>query len=786
MADALTIEIEFVSDWQVGSGTRAPTVDVLVARDGDDLPYVPAKTLTGIWRDACEVAARALDGGAAGAWTRWVRHLFGDQAVDPRPGAAPPSPAALRISPAGFGPAIQERLRRASSRHGPDSPDLRWIRAAFTFVKPGVRIDERSGRAMDDFLRFEEVARAGAVLSAPVELPAELGEEGREAALALLAAGAALIERLGGGRRRGLGRCRARLLQGTTEVDALRLLERIEVPPEPGPSESPPTILHPLSGSGGWIGQDLRLVLRRPVVAASQVAGNVTETLDHVPGAVLLAWFSGELRRLGVDPAPWIREGLIRLLPAVPEVAGQRGLPVPLCFFQPKEGGGKQEIEVHNALLAPKPDDESETVVQTKQLRAGYVASLEGDSFRRLTISPTSHTHNTIADDLQRPTSEVGGLYTYQAIPAGTVLRSRLLLDRSVAEALDRLAPAWRRSLVERPARLGRSRKDDFGEAEVSWAGEPEAEPVEPPVGGDTGRLTVWLETDLCLRDRRGRPATSVEELARALGEALRVRLQPQPEATFLRIRRLEGFHTVWGLPRPSLVLLAAGGCARFEVKGRLDPDRLRAVLAAGLGERRAEGFGRVRFDDPVLAQRRLTLKQAEAEAPGAPPPEPGGTRDGSPPDLDPRERHFARAVEEAAWRAHLARRAQELARDPDWRRRTLGLGAPGGPSPSQVGGLRSQLANLTDFTSGERVRGWLRSLRERQKMMFESVAQLVENPNRVWAELGLGPEPLLTGEDPRDRLWGEALRTLVDAAARAESRTGVEAASQEGSDGGA
>jgi CRISPR-associated protein Csx10 len=785
MADPLRMEIEFISDWQVGTGTRAPTIDVLVARDRDGLPCVPAKTLIGIWRDACEVAARALDGGAAGAWTGWVRYLFGDQATDPRPGAVPPSPAALRVSPAGFGPAIRERLRPVGPGEGSEPADLRRLREAFTFVKPGVRIDERSGRAMDDFLRFEEVARAGAVLSAPVELPEGLGGTGREAALALLAAGATLIERLGGGRRRGLGRCRVRLLEGDSEVDALRLLERVEVPPEPGPPEPPPAAAQPLTGSGEWIGQDLRLVLRRPVVAAAQVVGNVTETLDHVPGAVLLAWFSAELGRLGVDPAPWVREGLVQLLPAVPEVEGRRGLPVPLCLRRPKEGGGEGEVEAHNALFDSDPKDGEGAVVQTKQLRTGYLAPLGDGSFRCRDLSPTSHTSNTIADDLQRPTAEVGGLYTYQAIPAGTVLRSRLLLDRSVAEALDRLAPAWRRRLVERPARLGRSRKDDFGEAEVSWAGEPEAEPVEPPVRGDADRLTVWLETDLFLRDRRGRPATTVEELARALGEALRVQLRPQPEATFLRVRRLEGFHTVWGLPRPSLVLLAAGGCARFEVEGRLDPDRLRAVLAAGLGERRAEGFGRVRFDDPVLARPRLTLRQAD-EAPGAPPPEPEGRRSGPPPDLDPRERRFARAVEEAAWRAHLARRAPELASDPDWRRRTLGLGARGGPSPSQVGGLRSQLANLTDFASGERVRGWLRSLRERQKTMFEPVARLVEDRDLVWRELQPGPAPLLTGEDLRDRLWGEALRTLVDAAARAESRTGAEAMGQGVSDGGA
>src|SRR5690554_4168640 len=78
--DTFTIRLTMLSDWHVGSGTGRPgNVDRVVARDADGLPYVPAKTLRGIWRDACERLARGLDGGTDGEWSSLVDRVFGSQ-----------------------------------------------------------------------------------------------------------------------------------------------------------------------------------------------------------------------------------------------------------------------------------------------------------------------------------------------------------------------------------------------------------------------------------------------------------------------------------------------------------------------------------------------------------------------------------------------------------------------------------------------------------------------------------------------------------------------------------
>jgi len=201
-SEQLTIKINLTSDWHIGSGAGIPgDIDSLVQKDQDGLPYIPAKTLTGILRDACELVAFGLDNGAEnGAWQKWVDYLFGEQPTLKKEAKEEieiaPRHAALSIRPAYFSQPLREVVKNKLS-----------VRNALTFVKPGISIDADSGCAIENFLRFEEVVRSGAVLEAKCELNLPPDKKQKEAAYALLVAGAKFVERLGGKRRRGSGKC---------------------------------------------------------------------------------------------------------------------------------------------------------------------------------------------------------------------------------------------------------------------------------------------------------------------------------------------------------------------------------------------------------------------------------------------------------------------------------------------------------------------------------------------------------------------------------------------------
>ena len=63
-----------------------------------------------------------------------------------------------------------------------------------------------------------------------------------------------------------------------------------------------------------------------------------------------------------------------------------------------------------------------------------------------------------------------------------------------------------------------------------------------------------------------------------------------------MRTGRRESWHKGWGLPRPSLVYFQAGSVFLFKVKNPESWDEQKAydLIEAGIGDRRAEGYGRI------------------------------------------------------------------------------------------------------------------------------------------------------------------------------------------------
>jgi len=629
---SFTVRLDMLSDWHVGSGTGRPgSVDRLIARDSNGLPYIPAKTLTGIWRDALERLTTALDDGEAeGQWAAWTDVLFGSQPALAR-GAhtEAPRPAALEISPAQLLEGLRMRLV---------GQERTVLRQALTFVKPGVAIDSQRGQARPEYLRFEEMARIGTVLEAACILGLPEHNDQQAAASALLLASAQLIEHLGGKRRRGAGRCRLAIL-GHQASEALQWLQSHAQPPalpakaqrQLAGSGGPATAAIQPSTTGAWLAIPISLHVQTPLAVAARTLGNVTETLDYVPGTLLLPHVTRVLRDLGYgDCQAAVAAGMLQILPATLDLHGVRGLPVPQVLFQHKMGGGFDHPgTIVNRLLEALPDQ-----AQTKGLRVGYIGAWGDHQLPPYDRVPqVLLTHNTVEDEVQRPTSDVGGVYSREAIASGVLLRTELRLPPSVDKALQEHHPTWWEQL-NGPCRLGLSRKDDYGLVQLTVQGPP-----RPPQSlastllldlERTQRLTVWHLSDVLLRDYALRPAVASDCLRDALEARLNVKLKAvEPAAQYLRellqVHRIESWHTRWGQPRPSLVAIAAGSCALFDIDEPLDQAqrseveaRLREIEATGIGERRGEGYGQLCFNATLLTSPLRNWAAAGQSAQGA------------------------------------------------------------------------------------------------------------------------------------------------------------------------
>jgi CRISPR-associated protein Csx10 len=819
------VELKMLSDWHVGSGVGRPgDIDRLIRRDPvDGLPYVPAKTLTGIWRDACERVAIGLDGGIEnGPWSAWVELVFGEQpALYDRKRAqdSAQSIGTLSLDPSALLKPVPARL---SVRAATLPEDLRLLlkekalaREALTFVKPGVRIHPRTGRARQDHLRFEEMARAGAVLTAQCSL-ALYNEDNRRVASALLFAGAQLVERLGGKRRRGAGKCALSILEidsvvGQPWLDCLIQPEAPGIQAEADEAPSGNLSAEENTSTQDWERIELTVTPKSPVIVPSHTIGNLIETLDYIPGSYLLPIICRQLNAAGLNFGAMLESQALVITNATLMTDECAGRPVPFSLVQEKMGGGlDQAAAVHNRLCEPKPVNE-----QTRSHDPGYIGDVRGENsiqYFPAYAKPdlTVETHNVIKDEVQRPTAEVGGVFSYQAISPlkedprakeqyPITFRAELRLRADFAAKLEATWP----EVLDGKYRIGRASKDDYGLVELKAT---KISKQLQPRQDET--LTVWLLSDVLLRDGRLRPVASVNRLGEAISKKLSqitggqvsLRLKKVPPqskvlASAPKQRRTDSWQTQWGFPRPTLAGLHAGTCAVFEVTRSdvpISSDHLVAIELSGIGERRAEGYGQLCFNDPFVTQPMRDFKQEPSSNGNGvlPLPSiaalifPGGTY------------KYACLIEREAIRQELQRRAFGFAADSKWRHDVLKIN-PKSPQPtmSQLGALRSVIAQSRSDTQAETdrtralVSHWLERIQQSKnrdrawpKDTWQAVWDLVNDQNKIWDALAIDfqqlilttsqTDPAQSAELDRKReFWAEAVRTVVDACIRAHKR---------------
>jgi len=414
--------------------------------------------------------------------------------------------------------------------------------------------------------------------------------------------------------------------------------------------------------------------------------------------------------------------------------------------------------------MVQKPDEPVE------RFRAGYVPA---DSDGPISVARPNFVlrmHNTVHDHRQRPTSDLGGVYVYQALEPGTELAAEIRVRAGI------LPEGWHERLPSM-LRLGRSRKDDYGLVRV------QARPIQDQSPrpqqdelheGDL--LRVWLLSDVLVLGPRLNPSSAPADLARALQDAFAaagaadVRLEPHRSdngmANAYDVARTDSWHTAWRLPRPSLLGLAAGGCLTFRVtNGRIPAEALSAVELAGVGLRRGEGFGQVRFNDPLLTAPMTRREQKD--------PEPEADPNGNAQLLGPDEAGYteARVIERAAWRAEIRRRAELCAADPD----SEVLRGLTELSASRLNSIRSLLTRLDAEPDDIRRRIARLTARWDAPQVQQALEALLVDEDKVWDVLGLPtPELFLTKDAEqqlRRELRPEALRTLLTACVAAHTR---------------
>lgn len=353
-----------------------------------------------------------------------------------------------------------------------------------------------------------------------------------------------------------------------------------------------------------------RITLLEPLFARA-LGGepNSGVSLPYVPGGLvrtaLLLKHKSKFD-VGVDDDLRRRffDGNTQFCNALPVIDGQPVAPTPLSWQQKK---GKNDKGFDFLFGEPEWKTASNCRVVKKPF---YIKDDSGISF----ISPerTLAVHNRRQRDFGRPVErqllddpendDPGIIFRYEALAPRQIFQGDIVGNED-----DLMFIA---ALLNKEIYLGGSRSGGYGRAKIEHLGEIVDVVFAPPAKAE---YRITFLSDALLRDANGQYSTTCDTILKHLREKLGTGVKLTCENAFLGQNIVGGFNRKWGLPLAQCVAVAMGSTLKLKIESATSETvvKLSELIQCGIGERRAEGFGRLNIEavDP-LSQAELTVEK--------------------------------------------------------------------------------------------------------------------------------------------------------------------------------
>lgn len=344
----------------------------------------------------------------------------------------------------------------------------------------------------------------------------------------------------------------------------------------------------------------LRL-LSNTIISQSSATSGDHESLDFIPGSVLLGLAAGRLYpQLGREQADQLFQSQhVRFGDALPSAAGELAYPVPLCWHHVKGMTYHESREQGRYLCAERIFDPSrkgaDPGLQPKQLRAGHVTTSGA-----LLIADKDYELKTAINPRTGGAAQ-SQLFGYQSLRAG----QEFIFALNVDSALDERLFAQLCDSLSGRARLGRSRSAQFGQAVIQPIAAPKALASQ-----HTGtELRLWLLSDLALFDDYGNPMLTPTAAAFGLPEGSRW----CAKSSFIRTRSYTPFNAKRRCYDLQRQLISRGSVLVFKLPESLSPAALEKLRF--VGQHQNAGLGQIAVNPALLASANPGFGSAPASA---------------------------------------------------------------------------------------------------------------------------------------------------------------------------
>ena len=345
------------------------------------------------------------------------------------------------------------------------------------------------------------------------------------------------------------------------------------------------------------------LNLLEPLLATRMGSGdpNSAVSFEFIPGSMirgmLISLYTQQHSADATDPAfrRLFLDESTQFLNAYPKVWDKRALPTPFSWYRDKD---KEEPLYDFAVMSQNNDRQWK--------RAGkpfcylWHSEDDEDSVNKVGLySPERQINiHTARKDRQRLVKGESTVFRYDALAQGQTFYGVILSGQDI-------------DLETLKKRLPEGETISMAGSHLAGYGQVRFEKVEiqdewqeyTPVGEDTENIVVTLLSDTLIRN----PQTG------AYVSSLQPVLMEEAEAAFVGTRIVGGFNRKWNLPLPQTMAIQAGSVFVYGHNPAL-LEILQTLERTGMGERRAEGFGRIavnwhRVEEMELAEKPKTQR---------------------------------------------------------------------------------------------------------------------------------------------------------------------------------
>jgi CRISPR-associated protein Csx10 len=323
---------------------------------------------------------------------------------------------------------------------------------------------------------------------------------------------------------------------------------------------------------------------------------------------LLVGQHANRMRRLFFD-------GSTRFLNAYVAIADEdqktfiRCLPAPLSWYQKKDERRMLGKTAPTHDLALMTDDKrNDPVAQWKGQRGSFFACENNHTVGLHVPQRSIKVHTQRSRTFGRAMPNDGAVYRYDSLARGQTFVGVLLCDDD--SDVDQL-----KDLLNGEYALGGSRSAGYGRVQFSFdetkdvhdggtwdevayamsTNSADSAQLGLPDSVKSSKLLITLLSDVMLRDGvLGHSSPAKDDVQSALQVALSCPSLKVTEA-YAQVTTLGGFNQTWGLPVPQCQVLGMGTVLVCDVTENMPAvNAIKTLKQRGLGERQAEGFGRV------------------------------------------------------------------------------------------------------------------------------------------------------------------------------------------------